>query len=256
MASDSHWLIKFASSEPAAVRLFCFPHAGGHALAFRHWPHGLPDWVEVVSVQLPGRANRLRERPIASMDDLVAQLMLEFAGDLDLPFVFFGHSMGAILAWSMARALADAGLPLPRHLLVSGRRGPRVAEREPKLSELTDTAFVAAMMKRYGGIPEELTRHADLMELLLPAIRADIEAVEKFEPPPPARLAIPISALGGRDDWMITRDDLAAWADETSREFRLRLYPGGHFYIEEQRGVLLAEMTVLLQDVSPRRGAP
>jgi surfactin synthase thioesterase subunit len=228
------------------MRLFCFPHAGGHSLAFRQWPHGLPEWVEVVSIQLPGRANRLRERPIASMNELVGHIMRALDGDTELPFAFFGHSMGAILAWAVTHGLADASRPLPRHLIVSGRRGPRVAEREPKLSGLTDAAFIAAIKNRYGGIPDELARHADVMDVLLPPLRADIAAIEGLELPAATRLPIPISAFGGRDDWMITRDDLAAWSDETSCELQLRVYPGGHFYLEEQRAALLAEITRVL----------
>jgi len=246
MACAPHWLIRFPALAPATMRLYCFPHAGGHSLAYRQWPHGLPKSVEVVSIQLPGRANRLRERPIASMKELVDHIIRALDGETEVPYAFFGHSMGAILAWAVTHGLADAGRPLPRHLIVSGRRGPRVADREPKLSGLTDAAFIAAIKDRYGGIPDELARHADVMELLLPPLRADIAAVEGLELPAAKRLPMPISAFGGRDDRMTTHDDLAAWSDETSCELRLRVYPGGHFYLEEQRAVLLGEITRLL----------
>jgi surfactin synthase thioesterase subunit len=180
------------------------------------------------------------------MNDLVTLIIRAMEGATELPFAFFGHSMGAILAWAVTHGLADAGRPLPRHLIVSGRRGPRVADREPKLSGLTDAAFIAAIKNRYGGIPDELARDAEVMEVLLPPLRADIAALESFELPAAKRLPLPISVLGGRDDRMTTLDDLAAWSDETSSELRLRLYPGGHFYLDEQRSVLLGDVTRVL----------
>lgn len=237
------WLNRFQRASPPLARLFCFAHAGGHSASFRQWPARLPDWVDVVCIQLPGRANRLRERPIASMDEMVTRLVSIMTPAFDLPFAFFGHSMGAIVAWAVARSLAETGNKLPQHLFLSGRRGPRVPNREPELSGLSDPEFVATMISRYGGIPDELLRHKDVMELLLPAMRADIAALEGFQPPPPARLPVPITALGGADDRMITRDDLMAWDAETSREFRLRLFPGGHFYLDKQRSELLAAIT-------------
>lgn len=240
------WLTRFQRRSTPAERLFCFAHAGGHSVAFRQWPGGLPDRIEVICVQLPGRANRLREPPIASMDELVSRLVSVLAPELERPFAFFGHSMGAVLAWAVARALAEHGHPMPSQLLLSGRRGPRVPHREPPLSGLSNPEFIATIMRRYGGIPHELLRHPDVMELLLPAMRADIAAIENFEPPRQTKLPIPIAAFGGIDDHMITRADMAAWSEETSREFRLRLFPGGHFYLEEQRAELLAEITDLL----------
>lgn len=240
------WLMRFASRSPASARLFCFPHAGVGASVFRLWPEGLPPRLEVSALQLPGRANRLREPPIASIPELVQAIVPALLPHLDLPFAFFGHSMGAVLAAEVTRELAARGLTLPRHLLVSGRRPPHVPNPDPPLHPLPDKEFVSEINRRYGGIPAELLQHEDLMALLLPCLRADIKALELHRPAQRAPLSCPLAAFGGSDDRLTPREHLDAWRVETSGAFRVRVFAGDHFYLEPRRAELLADLSVSL----------
>jgi surfactin synthase thioesterase subunit len=245
-AVNDAWLYCPAGRRPASARLFCFPHAGVGAAVFRQWPVGLPVELEVCGVQLPGRTSRLAEPAISSLPvlaDAVAQAITPY---LDIPFAFFGHSMGAVLAAEVTRTLAAGGLPLPRHLFVSGRRPPHVPDPESPLRGLSDPEFVAEINRRYGGIPPEILQNQDILAILLPSLRADIAALETHRPPPRERLGCPISALGGADDPLTPRAHLDAWRDETTGAFEVCIFPGGHFYLEAQRTAVLAKVSATL----------
>jgi surfactin synthase thioesterase subunit len=243
---NAPWILRTAPRPRARARLFCFPHAGGGASAFRTWPGGLPSDVEVCAIQLPGRESRIRERPLESLPAMVEALVSALARELDRPFAFFGHSMGAVLAAEVARALAARGEPLPGHLVVSARRPPHLPGPEAPLHVLPDPEFVAELGRRYGGMPAEITQHADLMELLLPPLRADVRALEMHRPPARPPLSCPIAAFGGSDDRTVPREGLDAWRGETSAAFRVRVFQGGHFYLEPRRAEVLADLAATL----------
>lgn len=249
------WIRHPAARPDAAVRLFCFAHAGAGASVFRLWPQGLPSEVEVCAIQLPGRETRLHEPPMRELPAIVEALVAALRSELDRPFALFGHSMGAVLACELARALETGAGPSPSHLIVSGRRGPQVPDRDPPLHGLHDAAFVAELNRRYGGIPAEVMQHEELLRLLLPALRADLQAIETHRPPPRPPLAVPISALGGSDDPRATHDDLEAWRRETSGAFRTRVFAGDHFYLQQRRPELLADLAVTLAPLWARTPA-
>jgi surfactin synthase thioesterase subunit len=229
------------------MRLFCFPYAGIGASAFRLWPAALPADVEVVAIQLPGRETRLREKCLADMPSVIDHLLPELRARLDLPCVLFGHSMGATLAWATARALAQAGVPPPLHVIVSGRRAPRLADPEAPLRHLSDEQFVTEIDRRYGGIPAQVMADRDLMALLLPALRADIAALETYRQGEAAPLACPLTVFGGQQDARAPVAQLEAWREETSGPFQLRIFPGGHFFLNTGRAAVLAEVAAILQ---------
>lgn len=179
---------------------------------------------------------------VAAITDAITQLP-------KLPFVFFGHSMGAVLASEVARRLTLLSLPVPRHLIVSGRRPPQLVDRNPPIGDLPDAAFVAEIDRRYGGIPREILANPDVLELLLPSLRADIIALEKFQPGPRPPLPIPVSAFGGDSDLMTPPADLEAWEKETQAAFALRIFPGGHFYLDVQREPVVAEVTRIIAPI-------
>jgi medium-chain acyl-[acyl-carrier-protein] hydrolase len=243
------WLCKHAPRPQARARLFCFSSAGVGSSAYRLWPGALPVSLEVCPVQLPGRENRLRETPLANIAALVDALVPALLPHLDLPFAFFGHSMGAVLASEVARALAGAGASLPKHIIVSGRRPPHMPSAEPPFHALPDPEFVAEVNRRYGGIPAEVMQQKDLLALLLPCLRADITALETHLPVRRPPLPCPISAFGGADDRLTPREHLEAWRGETSEAFQVRVYPGDHFYLNPRRAQVLADVSATLAPI-------
>lgn len=240
----------------AALRLFCFHPAGVGAAVYRQWGLGLPSTVEVAAVQLPGRADRLKEPPVADIPSLVDALVSNLAPHFEGRFAFFGHSMGAVLAHELAHALRDRGLPLPCHLILSGRRAPTAPNPFPPLSHLPDGVFVTEINRRYGGIAPEILQHQDVLDLLLPCLRADIAALEGFVLPLRPPLDIPIAAFGGDNDSQTPVKALEPWRLETTAGFDVRVFPGGHFYMDPLREKVLAEVqAILLPYMTPAGGS-
>ncbi len=247
-------LLRFGNQPSPSMRLFCFPYAGGGAATYRLWPSGLPAWVELVAVQLPGTESRVREAPLHAIDRMVDEFAPLIAARSDLPFALFGHSLGSILAFEVTRALRRAGARMPEILMVSGRRPPRVPDRHSPLRHLSDDDLVAEIGVRYGGIRHEVFQHPELMALLLPGLRASITALEThdFVDEPP--LDRPIFAFGGASDPMAPVEDIEAWRAETTGRFASRIFPGEHFYLLHTPAPLLAEMTMALQAHAPAQG--
>lgn len=244
------WLRQFRGGIETDLDLFCFPHAGGTAAAFRLWPAGLPSKLAVWGVQLPGRPGRLNEPPVDNLAALVEAVVAEMLPHLKKPFAIFGHSMGAVLAFETARALHRLGAPLPQQLVLSSRRPLGRSGAEPDMHGLSDDAFVAEINRRYGGIPAELLQDRDVMSLLLSGLRADIKALETHNPARSEPLPVPIIACGGVDDRTTTEADLLAWKGLTTGPFRLQMFAGGHFYLEPQRRALLDYLSSTLAPTS------
>jgi medium-chain acyl-[acyl-carrier-protein] hydrolase len=247
---DNSWVACPRPNPRARRRLFCFPFAGAGAAAYWQWPSLLPAEVELCSLRLPGRENRLREPPCRRLDTLVEALVEAVGPHLELPFAFFGHSMGALIAFELARALRRRQLPMPSIVLVSGRRPPHLPERDPPLHPLPDSEFVAAVARRYNGIPASILHHAELLSLFVPILRADLELVETYtyrdEPP----LDCPLSAFGGRQDDRSSETELGAWRLHTRAPFSLRMFPGDHFFLQTARAPLVQEVVRQLKVAS------
>jgi surfactin synthase thioesterase subunit len=241
--NDSRWLIRKPGAGAVRARLFCVPYAGVGASAFRLWSAGLPADIEVCTIQLPGRETRLREAPLARMHSIVDALLPELTPHLDLPFAFFGHSMGAVVASELTDALSRRGGPMPFHLFVSGRRAPHLADPDPPLAGLADNEFVAEINRRFGGIPAEILADRELMELLLPCLRADIAALESHQPVHFARTPCPLTVYGGTQDSRAPRAHLEAWRDKAGAAFRVRVFEGNHFFLTPRRVELLADIS-------------
>jgi surfactin synthase thioesterase subunit len=226
--------------------LFCFPYAGVGASAYRLWAAGLPAAIETCAIQLPGRESRLREPPLKRIDAIVAALLPVLRPYLDLPFVFFGHSMGAVVASELAAALEREGGPTPAHLFLSARRAPHLTDPDSPLTGLSDADFVAEIDRRYGGIPPEVMRDQEVLELLLPCLRSDIEALESHQPGTPRRITCPLSVFGGTEDSRATQAQLEAWAAAAASSFRVRMFAGDHFYLNHRRPEVLADIAATL----------
>ena len=241
MTTPERWVVRFGGRPNPVRRLFCFPHAGGAATTYRGWPDVVPADVEVCALQLPGRERRLREEPIADFTEAAAAIFDAVEPLLDLPFVVFGHSMGALLGFDFARRaqLANRG---PERLVVSGRSAPCCHEPDDRIGHLDDAGFMAWLAKA-GGTPPEVLANDAMMELLLPALRADISICETYIHHSEPKLRCPITALGGSADQGVQAAQLAGWADETTGPFDLAIVAGDHFFVRDRHAVMAALAT-------------
>lgn len=241
-----HW---FASHPPAPggrVRLFCFPYAGGSASTFRGWPAALSPEVEVRPVQLPGRGPRMGEAPFAVAHALVEAFLPVMARYLDKPFAFFGHSMGGAIAFELSRRLRRACGVEPRHLFISARRAPHLEHRGPIIYNLPEPEF-REELRQLGGTPAEVLEHPELMEMLIPLLRADISVSQTYRCDTRHSLTCPLTVFGGLRDECDEPEGLAAWREHTVGRFDLKMFEGDHFFINTaQRSILDAIKTALV----------
>lgn len=240
------WLPYRRPNLAATVRLLCLPFAGGGASAYRTWGDGLPLTVEVCAVQPPGRETRFREPAYLRVRPYVAALADVLPPLFDVPVVFFGHSMGALVAFELARELRRRSGPAPSRLVVSGRGAPELPLRRPPLHTLPDREF-RAELKHLGGSPAAVLDNDELMAALLPTLRADFTAHETYvlaEEPP---LDCPILAVTGADDTLAPPADVEAWRRHTRGAFESRVLPGDHFFLQTQRSTFLALLSRVLQ---------
>jgi medium-chain acyl-[acyl-carrier-protein] hydrolase len=231
------WLAYSRPSPDARLRLFCFPHAGLGASIFRSWIGGFGAGVDVCPVQLPGRETRQIEPPFTSMAALADAAAPALRPCLDVPFAFFGHSMGALVAFEIARRLDARVLPL--RLFVSGRRAPHLPDRLAPLGPLDDPAFIAEIQRRYDGIPAPVLECDDLVAMLLPRLRADVATLEGYVFQPAGLLDCPISVFGGDADHTVSVDELEGWREHSRRDVCVRLLRGGHLFVQHQRDALI-----------------
>ncbi|MGH2637847.1 MAG: thioesterase II family protein [Rhabdochlamydiaceae bacterium] len=231
----------------AQIRLFCFPYAGSGASLFRTWPDELPSEVEVCPIQLPGREDRLKDVPFTQIAPLVETVANVIYPYLDKPFCFFGHSMGALIAFELTRHLHKQYELDALHLFISACCAPQLINRSPTILLLSDTELLKEL-HNLNGIPEAILQNDELMRLLLPVLRADFTLCETYVYVPGESLPCSLSILGGLEDREIRNEELAAWGKQTQKTFTLRLFPGDHFFLHSMRSLLLQAIS---QDVSP-----
>lgn len=223
------------------LRLFCFPYAGGSAGAYHGWADLLPDGIELCAIQLPGRGNRFKEQPYTDMESLVSDLLEAIAPVLDVPHVFFGHSMGAQVAFQLIHALHASERPVPQAFIASGRRAPHIVSSRKPLHTLPEDAFIAEIA-RLNGTPKEALANPELMALVSPALRADCQVIETHQHPNVAPLTVPIMAVGGTQDINVSIEDLEQWSIHTQAEFSMQLFSGDHFFIHSSHAALLQRL--------------
>ena len=227
---SASWFSCFTPRPDAALRLFGFPHGGGGPQAFREWSRHLPEHIELYALSLPGRGSRLHEPLMTSIDDLMPHLLRVLPDLLDKPFVFFGHSMGAIVAFELTRQLQQEGFPLPLRLFVSAHKAPHMAHGDAPMHRLPDAELVT-LLRRLGLVPDAALDSPELMNLILPPLKADYQLSETYCGAARARLSVPITAMGGRHDTLAAASDLQHWSD-CANTFALHLFDGDHFYTQ------------------------
>ncbi|HYH05771.1 MAG TPA: alpha/beta fold hydrolase [Thermoanaerobaculia bacterium] len=237
----SAWFPLAPRTAKAPVRLFCFPFAGGGASVFRGWERDLPPGVDVFAAQYPGHETRLAEAPFRELAPLLESLDGAIAPLLDRPFAFFGHSMGAVVAFELARKLRRENRAQPKHLFVSARRAPHLRPWRPSVHDKPDEELVAEL-RRIAATDPAVFEHPELMQLLLPIVRADFRLVETHQHVEEAPLAIPITAFAGKSDAVVRVDELAAWREHTSGAFALHEIEGDHLFVRHERAALLSAM--------------
>ena len=252
-AAPDPWFVQHRPAGQTRLRLFCFPYAGGAAQIYRTWVERLPAGCEVCAAQLPGRGSRLREVPFTSMAEVVDAVAGVIGPYLDKPFALLGHSMGAIIAFELARRLRREGRAMPLQLFASGRRAPQIPSSEEPTYALPDPEFIKEL-RRLKGTPDEVLEHPELMELLLPLIRADFSVTQTYHYTPEPPLDCPISVFGGTHDRDVSPEQLEPWREQTTSAFSLRLIPGDHFFIHTSRAALLDALSAQLARLLPAAG--
>ena len=241
-SNTNTWFVCNQANPSAETRLFLFPYAGGGPALFSKWFAELPNLIERWAVHYPGRGSRHHEPPIKNIFLLAGALSRAIQPFLDQPFVFFGHSLGALVAYELALHLRRHGLPQPNILFVSACGAPHLRDPHPFMHLLPDAEFLEALEK-LNGVPSEFLHLPDVMELLLPALRADLEAIESYHYGPNEQpLSCPIVAFGGLDDPRVSSERLEGWASHTDSSFKSQYFPGDHFFVNTAKEAIIESL--------------
>ncbi|MEQ4299815.1 alpha/beta fold hydrolase [Plantactinospora sp. B6F1] len=241
------WFLRFGAAPRATVRLVCFPHAGGGAAGYRRFAELVPDPIEVVAVQYPGRQNRYGEPVIEEMTVLVDEIVAAVERELTGPVVFFGHSMGAVVAFEVARRLRNSDSLTVRRLFASA--GPAPSARRSIGVHLRDDDGVLAYLRELGGAGVELLELDEIRQLTLPMVRSDLRLIETYQYAAGEPLNCPVTAIVGDRDHTFTTADARRWVVHTSAGLDVHSLPGGHFYLDDQADRLVP---LLVERILPR----
>jgi medium-chain acyl-[acyl-carrier-protein] hydrolase len=244
-ADWTSWVVVPAPKPAAARRLIAFPYGGGGASIFARWPAALPPDVELCAVQMPGREGRLGEPAITRWEDIHEQLVAALAPWIDRPCALFGHSLGSILAFEVARQLPASCQGYLTHLFASGRRAPHVPLVGPPTHDLPEPEFVE-QLKGLAGTPVEVLENPEMLSVYLPLLRADFGLSETYVYRPSDPLTVPITAFGGTQDERAPERDVDAWRLHTTGAFQRLMFPGGHFFLTERRSAVIASLVQAL----------
>lgn len=247
------WIIRPRPRPDALVRLFCFPYAGGGTSIFHRWPDALPNYIEVCAVRLPGRESRLLEAPFTDIHTLIAHLLDELQQFSERPFAFFGHSMGALIGFELARALHAKERLEPIHVFASGCRAPHHSRKRPLWHTLPDSQLLQ-QVRSLGGIPKEVLENAEFIDLMLPLIRSDFQLIESYTWEPSEPLTCALTAFGGWQDEEVAPHEIPAWREHTQGAFSVRMFPSDHFFVQSAQAELLEAVSQDLENTCRIKG--
>lgn len=229
------------------LRLFCLPYAGGGTSMYSAWKKQLPLDVDLCVLPFPGREHLWKEDLLTRFEPLIERLVETIEDKIDLPYAFFGHSLGGLVAFELARRLRSLYGTNPVCLFVSGCQSPHLTDRLPPIHSLPSEEFIEQLHRRYNGIPQVIFENPEWLECLLPILRADMAALETYQYKSEAPFACPIYAFGGLEDKLISFESLEAWRIHTAEAFELQLYPGDHFFIHDTKLPLISVIAEQLQ---------
>ena len=235
-----------ADADPSALPVFCFPFAGGGTSAYAGWQRQLGPAVRVLPVRLPGREARIAERRFTDLAELVAELDEQLGPELEQPHVLYGHSMGALIAFTLARRRYERGRPLPLALVLSAYRPPHLPIPRIDGVEGSEGELISALLT-LGGVPKEIVARPEWAAVLLPIARDDLRMCLNVPPSPTEPTPVPIHAFAGRDDILVAPAEVGEWSRHTDREFGMKILPGGHFFIKEREPAFLGQLSALLE---------
>ncbi|UHA73126.1 thioesterase II family protein [Paenibacillus sp. 481] len=221
------------------LRLICFHYAGGGSSIYQTWQKEFPTGIQVCPVQLPGRENRFVEQPLESLSAIIAAILPEMRSMIRTPFAFFGYSMGALIAFELARELFRQYQVSPTHLFVSAKNAPHLPLLSRELHRLSDSDFTEELRKMQGT-PEILLQNEELMKMVLPRIRADFKVCETYQFIEQDKLKCPLTVFGGTHDPRVSVDALAEWGQYTEGDVHIQLFEGNHFFIHEQQSAIIS----------------
>lgn len=247
---NDSWFVRLRAQPRAKLRLFCFPYSGAGASLFFPWADIMPRDVEMLAVQYPGREHRIAEAPVSQLAPLLDELVVAIQDYLDKPFAFFGHSLGALVAFELARKLGDNNGTNLLHLFASSCYAPQLPDPNEPIYALPETEF-KAKLGGLNGMPAEVLDNQELMSLLMPILRADFEICETYQYQDAVPLDCDLTAMGGLRDKHVPRSSLQAWQAQTTGGFTVRMFPGDHFYLNHDRMLLLQVIARTLAGVYP-----
>jgi medium-chain acyl-[acyl-carrier-protein] hydrolase len=237
--------------DPNPIKLYTFHHAGGSCQYFQPWVAKLPPWIELISIQLPGRWNRAREEAFLHIEQLTPILGAEFknllAENPQQTYAFYGHSLGGLVAYDLTKYLTTENLPLPVHLFISSKRSVQNPSHKFPIYELPMDKFEIMIAELYGALPTEITADPDMKEVFLSITKKDMELLDTYIYTPEPLINVPLTILGGIDDHVITLDTLQGWKELTSASCEILQLPGDHFFLRTSEAILLEKIVNTLK---------
>ncbi|MES2355403.1 MAG: alpha/beta fold hydrolase [Pseudomonadota bacterium] len=231
-------LRRYSGGSQPLVRLVCFPWCGAGASVYRRLALQLPQHIELLAVQLPGREERFGENRLLRMEQVIAHVIDDLISVFDRPLVLFGHSLGALIAYEMALALRAKVGREPQGLILSGHGSPSSPEPGSQSLHIASEEDLIVAIRRLGGTPPEIIENIELMRALFPLLRADYEVLETYTHQPQPLLSSRLIACAGEDDLEVSRESMEAWQQYTSEPAKVHWFNGGHFYLSLQPEIL------------------
>lgn len=232
------------------VKLFIIPYAGASTAVFNNWKQFVPDSIELVLIELSGKGRRIREPLYTSIEEATNDVFDIISQQLDgVPFVIFGHSLGSTIAFETVKKLEHSDIGAPLHLILSGRKAPHLSKDGLILHKLPEHEFKSEIIK-LGGIPEELIRNEELMDLFLPIIMTDIRINELYIPGEEV-IQCPMTVMGGTGDRLVDYNGLKQWLRYTKNDFNILRFPGGHFFLHENEQRIVTAINAIALKYAP-----